>query len=103
MPNLSPNLRVISEKRALCQDLQVCAGTTGETELVLGVKSALQDPFSPATQELGAKVLSLTCIQRPLPSPVQQARGPFLPGDTGPTRTSGTFKVGRCFPKESRV
>lgn len=81
----------------------MCAGTTGETELVLGVKSALQDPFSPATQELGAKVLSLTCIQRPLPSPVQQARGPFLPGDTGPTRTSGTFKVGGCFPKESRV
>lgn len=46
-------------------------------------------------------VLSLTCIQRPLPSPAQQARGPFLPGNTSPTRTSGTCEAEGAYPRKA--
>lgn len=82
MPNLSPNLRVISEKKALCQGFQGSAGTTGQTELVLDVKSALQDAFSPAVQEPGARA----CC------PLHVSKGHFLllPNKPGVLSSLGT-------------
>lgn len=75
------------QKKALCLGLGVCKDHPGQMKLVLGVKSALPDPFSMHAegQEQGVAVTHMP--SRPLPFPVQQARVLSPPWDTSPTRT----------------
>lgn len=74
-------------------------GTTGQTEFVLGVKSFLQNPFSPAMQELGARG-AVTYMYPKAPSfscPISQ--GSFPPWGHQPHSNFRDFQGRGVLPK----